>query len=131
MAGRPTHQLCLGLPENLEKEEIVILSKQGNVFDESQVKESVCLGFGSSRRVREDATVLIRRAISNFTGQKINIITYEQARLDNSVLWERPKTWIELQVRGLVFLIWSDRELRDGEQEGTNGEGDIYDDASA
>ena len=43
--------LCLTLPIHLEMEELVVLQKQGSIFDEKTVKEAVMLGFATSRQV--------------------------------------------------------------------------------
>ena len=87
------------------------MNKQGSIFDEKVVRDAVKMGFGNSSQVREDAVVRIRSQLESYIGRRVNICTYEQARLDNSVLWESPQAWIELQVRGLVFLIWATRHL--------------------
>ena len=73
-----------------------MLTKQGSVFDEAVVKEAVMLGFATSRTVREDAVLKIRRSLEGYTARRVNIATYEQARLDNSVLWERPAESIDM-----------------------------------
>ena len=75
------------------------------------------LGFATSRAVREDAVVQIKRSLEGYTARKINIITYEQTRMDNSVLWERPYESVEVLVRGLFFVIWSNRALLEHEEE--------------
>ena len=53
--------------------------------------------------------------MQRFCGRKVNIFSYEQARLDNSMLWERPAEWIDIQIRGLVFVIWASRVLNPAE----------------
>ncbi len=45
-------------------------------------------------------------------------MAYEQARLDNCIYWENPQAWIEIQVRGLIFMIWATRYLEEGEVKG-------------
>ena len=94
--GSILQSLCLSLPIHLEREEIVILGKQGSIFDEYVVKDAIKIGFANSRQVREDATLRIRKHIESITSRRINLMTYEHARLDNSVLWESPQAWIEL-----------------------------------
>ena len=69
------------------------------------------LGFATSRYVRDDAVTKIVRQLESYTARKINIVTYERARLDNSIKWEAPAEFIDLQIRGLVFSIWSTRLL--------------------
>ena len=56
-------------------EEIVVLQKQGSIFDETTVKETVMLGFATSRQVSQDATFKIARSLEGYTGRKVNIIT--------------------------------------------------------
>lgn len=102
-------ELCLNLPIHLEREEIIVLGKSGSIFDEGIVKEAIMLGFATSRRVGEDAVIKIMRSLESYTARKINVVTYERARIDNSVEWESPAESIDLQVRGLVFTIWSSR----------------------
>ena len=97
------------MPIHPEREEIIVLSKNGSIFDEGIVKEAIMLGFATSRRVGEDAVSKIMRSLESYTARKINVVTYERARLDNSVDWEPPAESIDLQVRGLVFVIWSSR----------------------
>ena len=96
MGGDQLEHLCLQLPIHLMQEEIVLLSKQGSVFDDIVVKEALMLGFTTSRQVREDAVDKIRRSLEGYTARKVNIFTYEQTRLDNSLLWERPSESIEI-----------------------------------
>ena len=56
-------------------EEIVVLQKQGSIFDETTVKETVMLGFATSRQVSQDATFKIARSLEGYSGRKVNIIT--------------------------------------------------------
>ena len=102
-------ELCLSLPIHLEKEEIIVMSKAGSIFDDGIVKDAVLLGFATSRRVGDDAVNKIIRSLETYTTRKVNIVTYERARPDNSLKREAPEEYIELQVRGLVFNIWSSR----------------------
>ena len=95
----------------MEKEEIVVLSKKGSIFDDNMVKEAIMLGFATSRYIRDDAVIKIIRQLESYTARKVNIVTYERARLDNSIKWEAPVEYIDLQIRGLVFTIWSTRLL--------------------
>ena len=105
------HQLYMTLPISLEIEEVILLGKQGSLFDETRTKEAVLHGFSNSRKIADDAVIKMGKQLENCTGYKVHIFTYEQARLDNSVHWERPENWIDLQVRGIVFLVWAGRLL--------------------
>ena len=87
------------------------MSKAGSIFDEGIVKDAILLGFATSRRVGDDAVNKIIRSLETYTTRKVNIVTYERARPDNSLKREAPEEYIELQVRGLVFNIWSSRQL--------------------
>ena len=49
------------MPIHLEREEIVVLSKKGSIFDDNIVKEAIMLGFATSRYVRDDAVTKIVR----------------------------------------------------------------------
>ena len=124
--------LCLSLPIHLEREEIIVLSKQGNILDEGVVKDAIMVGFATSRNVREDAVYKIIRSLESYTARKINVVTYERTRLDNSVEWEVPAESIDLQVRGLVFVIWSSRSLSSSEslEQVDEEEADTYNDRS-
>ena len=61
------------------------MSKSGSIFDEGVVKDAILLGFATSRYVKEDAVNKIIRSLETYTARKINVMTYERARLDNSL----------------------------------------------
>ena len=62
---------------NMVPEEIIVLEQHGNIFDEAKVKQSLLMGFATSRQVRDDALLKIRKSIESLTGRKINIFSYE------------------------------------------------------
>lgn len=108
-------QLCLSLPINIEREELIVLSKRGSILDDSVVRDALVMAFTTSLRIADDAINKVHKALEGYSARKINIFIHEQVRLDNTVIWERPAECIEIQVRGLVFTIWASRELRRNE----------------
>ena len=70
-------QLYMTLPISLEKEEVILLGKQGSLFDETIAKEAVLHGFSNSRKIADDAVIKMGRQLENCTGYKVHIFTYE------------------------------------------------------
>ena len=69
--------LCLSLPLNIEREELIVLSKQGSIFDDTVVRDSLVMAFNTSMRVTGDAVTKVQKALETYSARKVNILTYE------------------------------------------------------